>query len=111
MAPAHPIRHEPKAGKSSSRAVQNLGAPQWGQSLLQTGLAAGGNVITYVALPSRFIYVAIILDAWSRLVVGYAIGRPIDTRLTVAALKTAFTIRTAGADAELSAQWAKGKSL
>ncbi|WP_292323060.1 IS3 family transposase [Mesorhizobium sp.] len=26
--------------------------------------------ITYLALPTRFIYVAIILDAWSRLVVG-----------------------------------------
>jgi len=43
--------------------------------------------ITYVALPARFIYVAIILDAWSRLIVGYAIGRSIDARLTVAALK------------------------
>jgi transposase InsO family protein len=37
------------------------------------------------ALPARFVYVAIILDAWSRLIVGYAIGRLIDTRLTVAA--------------------------
>jgi putative transposase len=45
--------------------------------------------ITYVALPTRFIYVAIILDAWSRLIVGYAIGRSIDARLTVAALRTA----------------------
>ena len=32
---------------------------------------------------------AIILDAWSRLIVGYAIGRSIDARLTVAALKAA----------------------
>jgi putative transposase len=45
--------------------------------------------ITYVALPTRFIYVAIVLDAWSRLIVGYAIGRSIDARLTVAALKAA----------------------
>lgn len=45
--------------------------------------------LTYVALPTRFIYVAIILDAWSRLIVGYAIGRSIDARLTVAALRTA----------------------
>jgi putative transposase len=45
--------------------------------------------ITYVALPIRFIYVAVILDAWSRLVVGYAIGRSIDARLTVAALRVA----------------------
>ena len=50
--------------------------------------------ITYVALPARFVYVAVILDAWSRLVVGYAIGRSIDTRLTVAALQAALARRT-----------------
>jgi putative transposase len=49
--------------------------------------------ITYVALPTRFVYVAIILDAWSRLIVGYAIGRSIDARLTVAALRTAIDRR------------------
>jgi putative transposase len=49
--------------------------------------------ITYIALPSRFAYVAIILDAWSRLIVGYAIGRSIDARLTVAALKAAVARR------------------
>jgi putative transposase len=49
--------------------------------------------ITYVALPARFIYVAVILDAWSRLIVGYAIGRSIDARLTMAALKVAIERR------------------
>ncbi|MBT1158610.1 IS3 family transposase [Aminobacter anthyllidis] len=49
--------------------------------------------ITYVALPTRFVYVAIILDAWSRLVAGYAIGRSIDARLTVAALQAAIAGR------------------
>jgi putative transposase len=49
--------------------------------------------ITYIALPSRFIYVAIILDAWSRLIVGYAISRSIDARLTVAALNAAIARR------------------
>ena len=49
--------------------------------------------ITYVALPCRFIYVAVILDAWSRLIVGYAIGRSIDARLTIAALKAAIERR------------------
>ncbi len=49
--------------------------------------------LTYIALPTRFIYAAIILDAWSRLIVGYAIGRSIDARLTVAALKTAIDRR------------------
>ena len=36
-----------------------------------------GN-ITYVAVASGCVYVALILDAWSRRVVGYAIGRTID---------------------------------
>jgi putative transposase len=49
--------------------------------------------ITYVALPSRFLYVAVILDAWSRMIVGYAISRSIDARLTVAALKAAIDRR------------------
>ena len=43
--------------------------------------------ITYVAIATGFVYVAVILDAWSRRVVGYAIGRSIDARLAVAALE------------------------
>ncbi|MEX2746446.1 IS3 family transposase [Rhizobium mongolense] len=35
------------------------------------------------------VYVAIVLDAWSRRVVGYAISRSIDARLTLAALQSA----------------------
>ena len=45
--------------------------------------------ITYVAVTTGFVYVAVILDAWSRRVVGYAIGRSIDVRLTLAALNAA----------------------
>jgi putative transposase len=41
--------------------------------------------ITYVAITTGFVYVAVILDAWSRKVVGYAIGRSIDVRLTLEA--------------------------
>ncbi|WP_201306020.1 hypothetical protein [Roseomonas harenae] len=33
-----------------------------------------------------FVYASVILDAWSRRVAGYAIGRSINTRLTLAAL-------------------------
>lgn len=49
--------------------------------------------ITYVALPDRFAYIAIVLDAWSRMIVGYAIGRLIDKRLTLAALLSAVARR------------------
>ena len=49
--------------------------------------------ITYVAIAVGFVYVAVILDAWSRRVVGYAISRSIDARLTRAALKAAIRSR------------------
>src|SRR6185312_2926508 len=45
--------------------------------------------ITYVAIREGFAYVAVILDAWSRRAIGYAISRSIDVRLTLAALNTA----------------------
>ena len=34
--------------------------------------------ITYIAIATSFVYMAAILDAWSRRVVGHAIGRSID---------------------------------
>lgn len=49
--------------------------------------------ITYVTIVGGFAYVAIVLDAWSRRVVGYAISRSIDARLTLAALTTAIESR------------------
>ncbi len=49
--------------------------------------------ITYIAIATGFVYLAAILDAWSRRVVGYAIGRSVDARLTVAALKSAIRTR------------------
>ena len=33
--------------------------------------------LTYVAIQAGFVYIAVILDAWSRKVVGYAIARSI----------------------------------
>ena len=49
--------------------------------------------ITYIAIAIGFVYLAAILDAWSRRVVGYAIGRRIDARLALAALKAAIESR------------------
>lgn len=45
--------------------------------------------ITYITIVGGFAYVAVVLDAWSRRVVGYAISRSIDARLTLAALSVA----------------------
>ena len=49
--------------------------------------------ITYVAITAGFVYLAVILDAWSRRVVGYGISRSIDARLTIAALQAAIRAR------------------
>ncbi len=49
--------------------------------------------ITYIRIETGFCYLAAVLDACSRKVVGYAISRHIDTPLTIAALKAAVNNR------------------
>ncbi|WP_226584615.1 IS3 family transposase [Acuticoccus sediminis] len=49
--------------------------------------------ITYIAVAVGFVYVALIMDAWSRRIVGYAMSRRIDARLTLAALEAAIALR------------------
>jgi putative transposase len=49
--------------------------------------------LTSIAIAGGFVYLAALLDAWSRRVVGYAISRSIDVRLPLAALKAALRAR------------------
>jgi putative transposase len=49
--------------------------------------------ITYIRLRTEFVYLAVILDAWSRKVVGWALGRTLETELTLAALRMALDAR------------------
>lgn len=49
--------------------------------------------ITYIRLLKSFVYLAVILDSFSRKVVGYAISKRIDKNLTIAALKMAVQLR------------------
>jgi len=49
--------------------------------------------ITYIAIAIGFVYLAAILDAWSRRVIGYAISRSIDARVAATALKAAIRAR------------------
>ncbi len=49
--------------------------------------------ITYIRLPTAFVYLACILDAWSRRCVGWELSRSIDARLTLAALDRAVATR------------------
>jgi transposase InsO family protein len=50
--------------------------------------------ITYIRLRRDFIYLAVLLDAFSRRCIGWAISRHIDTQLTLAALQMALHTRT-----------------
>jgi len=55
-----------------------------------TGLNQGWIAdITYVRLPTQFVYLAAVLDAYSRRCVGWALSREITTGLTLAALEQA----------------------
>ena len=49
--------------------------------------------LTYIAILGGFVYLAAIMDAWSRRIVGYALGQRIDARLTLAALDKAIENR------------------
>ena len=50
--------------------------------------------ITYIRLPTGFVYLAALLDAWSRYCVGWHLARSIDTTLTLVALERALLRRT-----------------
>ena len=49
--------------------------------------------ITYIRIRTGFVYLAAILDAFSRWVIGYALSRTLDTALVVEALQMAITLR------------------
>jgi len=49
--------------------------------------------ITYIRLQLEFVFLAVILDAFSRRAVGWALGRTLETQLTLAALQMALQQR------------------
>jgi len=49
--------------------------------------------ITYIRIASGFVYLAVILDTYSRKVIGYAISKSLDTTLTLHALNAAVSQR------------------
>jgi len=52
--------------------------------------------ITYIRIRTGFVYLAAILDAYSRKVIGYAVSKSLDTSLTLAALRMAIGRRQPG---------------
>ena len=49
--------------------------------------------ITYIRLPTSFVYLACVLDAYSRRCIGWALSRFIDAKLTLSALEMALEQR------------------
>jgi putative transposase len=49
--------------------------------------------ITYVRLPQEFVYLAVLLDAYSRRCIGWALGRSLAAELALAALQMALATR------------------
>lgn len=52
--------------------------------------------VTYIRIRTGFVYLAAILDAYSRKVIGYAVSTGLDTTLTLEALKMAIARRQPG---------------
>jgi putative transposase len=49
--------------------------------------------ITYIRLRTEFVYLAVVLDAFSRRVIGWALGRTLEAELAVTALRMALAER------------------
>jgi putative transposase len=73
-------------------------AGAWYPNLAAETQPSGANQLwvadlTYLRVGSDFAYLAVILDAWSRKVIGYALGPVLDARLPLAALDAALETR------------------
>ncbi len=69
--------------------------PNLAESLTLSGIdqLAGWPDITYIRLRGEFVFLAVVLDAYSRKVIGWELGRTLETRLPLAALEAALASR------------------
>ncbi len=66
---------------SQSAGLSELGAPAPDHGVNQLGVAD----ITYIRLRTEFVYLAVVLDAFSGRVIGWALGRTLEAELAVTA--------------------------
>ena len=66
--------HPPDISESGARHGADLNQPAWVAD------------ITYIRLELEFVYLAVILDVFSRRVIGWALDRTLEHRLTIAAI-------------------------
>jgi transposase InsO family protein len=68
--------------------------PNLAQDMVLTGINQLWRAdITYVRLETEFVYLAVVLDAFSRKVVGWALDRTLEATLTIEALQMALRTR------------------
>lgn len=75
--------------KHSYRKYPNLIKGLFTKTLNQVWIAD----ITYIRILTSFVYLAVILDAYSRKVIGYAISKSLENDLTIHALKSVISRR------------------
>ena len=71
--------------------------PNVARSLTLTGLDQLWVAdITYIRLEAEFVYLAVVIDAFSRRVIGWALERSVEDDLTLSALRLAERMAAAG---------------
>ena len=72
--------------------------PNLAEAMVLTGINQLWRAdITYIRLAEEFVYLAVILDAYSRRVIGWALDRTLQDSLTITALEMALAQRGAPA--------------
>ncbi len=105
-----------KAFRPPSSGSTRAAYPNLTQDLTVTKLDQVWAVdMTYIRLPQNFVYLACVLDAFSRRVIGWHLSKDIDTRLTLAALDKAIAARRPRAGlihhSDRGVQYASGEYL
>lgn len=89
---------QPKRRRPHPKTSDGKGRGNWPNLLKEAKIEAPGQAwvadITYIAVPNGFAYLACVLDVYLRKIVGWAISKRIDAKLTLAALKQALATRT-----------------
>ena len=71
--------------------------PNLARNMLLTGVDQLWRAdITYIRLRDEFVFLAVVLDAYSRRVIGWALERTLEDELTLAALRMALAHRVVG---------------
>lgn len=95
----NPLKAKPRSPQQKAH-LEACGAPHLN---LAKGFVPDGpdqlwvGDITYIRLLCGFVYLAVLIDAWSRRVVGYAVSQTMDVRLTLSALDAAVRDRSPSA--------------